>query len=110
MKMRQFENLSVLISKVMVFVFLSAGLLAMRSSPVSLQERSRPETESRSVQTCENRLANFEYSTVENRQVVVQAFEKGRNQGLVNVPSWIQVVGKISFMSGSPTRLRRCCG
>jgi hypothetical protein len=107
--MRQFENLSTLISKVVAGVVLSAGLPAMRSSPVSSQERSRPETGSRLVQTCETHLTNFEYSTAENRQVPVQAFEKGQNQGPVNLPSRMHAVGEISFMSGPANRPGSFC-
>lgn len=102
MKMRQFETLSPLIFKVVAGVVPSEDLLAMRSSPVSSQERSRPETRSRLVQTYEIQLNNFEYSTAENRQVLVQAFRKNQNQGLVEA-------GEISFMSGPTNMSGRFC-
>ena len=95
-------------SQVVARVVLSAGLPAMRSSPVSSQKRSGPETGSRLVQTCESQLNNFEYSTAENRQVLVQPFGKGQNQGLVDVPS-MHAVGEISFMSGPTNRSGRFC-
>ena len=81
----------------------------MTSNPVSSQERSRLETGSRLLQTCENQLTNSEYSTTENRQVLVQAFGKGQNQGLVNLPSRMHAVGEISFMPGPTNRPGRFC-
>jgi hypothetical protein len=59
------------------------------------------------VQVCETHLTNFGYSMVENRQV--QVFEKGQNQGLVNVPSRMRAVGEISFMPGPTSRPGRFC-
>jgi hypothetical protein len=87
----------------------SEGLPAMTSNPVSSQERSRLETGSRLLQTCENQLTNSEYSTTENRQVLVQAFGKGQNRGLVNLPSRMHAVGEISFMPGPTNRPGRFC-
>jgi hypothetical protein len=105
--MRQFETLSPLIFRVVARVVLSEGLPVMRSNPVSSQERSRPETGSRLVQTYENQLDNLEDSTTENRQILVQAFGKGQNQGLVDVPS--TPAGEISFMLGPTNRSGRFC-
>jgi hypothetical protein len=45
----------------------------------------------------EIRLIISEYSTLEDRQVLVQAFEKGQNQGLVNALSKMRAVGHISL-------------
>jgi membrane fusion protein, multidrug efflux system len=87
MKMRQFETLSPLIFRVVARVVLSEGLPTMRN-PVSSQERSRPETGSRLVQTYENQLDNLEDSATENRQILVQAFGKGQTRHLrVGLPS-----------------------
>lgn len=38
-------------------------------------------------------LEIYEFSTPEDRQVLVQAFEKGQNQGLVNALSRMRAVG-----------------
>jgi hypothetical protein len=105
--MRQFETLSPLIFRVVARVVLSEGLPAMKSNPASSQERSRPETGSRLVQTYENQLDNFDDSTTENRQVIVQAFGKGQNQGLVDVPS--TPAGEISSMLRATNRSGRFC-
>jgi hypothetical protein len=42
-------------------------------------------------------LEIYDYSTPEDRQVLVQAFEKGQNQGLVNALTKTHAVGHISI-------------
>jgi hypothetical protein len=42
-------------------------------------------------------LEIYEYSTPEDRQILVQAFEKGQNQGLVNALSRMKAVGHCSI-------------
>jgi hypothetical protein len=42
-------------------------------------------------------LEIYDFSTPEDRQVLVQAFEKGQNQGLVNALSRMKAVGHISI-------------
>ena len=39
----------------------------------------------------------YEYSTPEDRQILMQAFEKGKNQGLVNALSKMKAVGHIAI-------------
>jgi hypothetical protein len=39
----------------------------------------------------------YEYSTPEDRQILVQSFEKGKNQGLVNALSKMKAVGHIAI-------------
>src|SRR5271169_6032236 len=39
----------------------------------------------------------YEYSTPEDRQILMQAFEKGKNQGLVNALSKMRAVGHIAI-------------
>jgi len=48
-------------------------------------------------QVYEFRLVINEYSTMEDRQVLVQAFEKGQNQGLVNALTKMRAVGHLSL-------------
>jgi hypothetical protein len=48
-------------------------------------------------QTFEIRLIINDYSTLEERQVLVQAFQKGQNQGLVNALTKMRAVGHISL-------------
>src|SRR5215469_1450616 len=42
-------------------------------------------------------LEIYQYSTPEDRQVLIQAFEKGQNQGLVNALSRMTAVGHCSI-------------
>lgn len=42
-------------------------------------------------------LEIYEYSTPEDRQVLIQAYEKGQNQGLVNALSRMKAVGHCSI-------------
>ncbi len=39
----------------------------------------------------------YEYSTPQDKQVLVQAFDKGQNQGLVNALSKMRAVGRVSI-------------
>lgn len=39
----------------------------------------------------------YEYSTPEDRQILIQAFDKGKNQGLVNALSKMRAVGHIAI-------------
>lgn len=39
----------------------------------------------------------YDYSTPEDKQLLVQAFQKGQNQGLVNALSKMKAVGRISI-------------
>jgi hypothetical protein len=48
-------------------------------------------------QVVEMRLTINDYSTMEERQVLVQAFAKGQNQGLVNALTKMRAVGHISL-------------
>src|SRR5262245_31389757 len=39
----------------------------------------------------------YEYSTEEDRQILVEAFKKGQNQGLVNALTKMKAVGRIAI-------------
>jgi hypothetical protein len=43
-----------------------------------------------------------EYSTEEDRQILVEAFKKGQNQGLVNALTKMKAVGRIAI-TGKPS-------
>ena len=47
------------------------------------------------------RLIINDYSTLEERQILVQAFTKGQNQGLVNALTRMRAVGHISLTGRS---------
>lgn len=88
--------------KVVVGTLLLIGLMTVGSSPVLAQkaetiEASAMGTGTQMGRVVEIRLVISEYSTLEDRQVLVQAFEKGQNQGLVNALSKMRAVGHISL-------------
>lgn len=82
-----------------------AGLLTIGTLPFSSHERVKYETiEATAMGTGTQLGGNFgvsleiyDYSTPEDRQVLIQAFEKGQNQGLVNALSRMKAVGHISI-------------
>jgi len=39
----------------------------------------------------------YEYSTEEDRQILIEAFKKGQNQGLVNALTKMKSVGRIAI-------------
>jgi hypothetical protein len=92
-------------SKIRTFTFsglLLIGLLTLASAPVFSDkpetiEASAMGTGTQMGQVYEFRLIINEFSTMEDRQVLVQAFEKGQNQGLVNALSRMRAVGRVSL-------------
>lgn len=80
----------------------AAGLLTIGSSPASCQKAETIEatamgTGTQLGQTVEIRLVISDYSTMEERQVLVDAFAKGQNQGLVTALQKMRAVGRISL-------------
>ena len=81
--------------KLIIGTLLLAGLLTMGTLPFFSRERVKYETiEATAMGTGSQLGANFgvsleiyDYSTPEDRQVLIQAFEKAQNQGLVNALS-----------------------
>ena len=79
-------------------------LLVMAGSTVAFSQRQKPETIEANARGTGMQLGQmfgvklliFEYSTPEDRQVLVDAFTKGKNQGLVNALSKMRAVGRIS--------------
>jgi hypothetical protein len=73
--------------------------------PVASQERSKPETiEATAMGTSTQlgkvvqvRLIIYDYSTEEDRRILIEAFEKGKNQGLVNALEKMKAVGRIAI-------------
>lgn len=92
-------------SKIRAFVIsglLLIGSLTVGSTPAFSQkaetiEASAMGTGTQMGQVYEFRLIINEFSTMEDRQVLVQAFEKGQNQGLVNALSKMRAVGRVSL-------------
>ena len=100
--MTHFENRKGWTTKLIIRGLLLVGLLTLGTSPVFSDkpetiEASAMGTGTQMGQIYEFRLIINEYSTMEDRQVLVQAFEKGQNQGLVNALSRMRAVGHVSL-------------
>jgi hypothetical protein len=84
---------------------LVTGLLIVGSVAGFSNDRTKPETIDASAMGTSTQLGQvvgitviiYEYSTPADRQVLVQAFEKGQNQGLVNALTKMRAVGRISI-------------
>src|ERR1700730_18272921 len=101
-KMVQFENRTAWMHKIVITSLVLVGLMTLGSAPVFSDkpetiEASAMGTGTQMGQVYEFRLIINEYSTMEDRQVLVQAFEKGQNQGLVNALSRMRAVGHVSL-------------
>ena len=92
-------------SKIGTFAFsglLLIGLLTLGGTSAFCQkaetiEASAQGTGTQMGQMVEVRLIINDYSTMEERQILVQAFAKGQNQGLVNALTRMRAVGHISL-------------
>jgi len=100
--MKRFQNRTTWIHRFVTTTLLLIGLLTLGSAPVFSDkpetiEASAMGTGTQMGQVYEFRLVINEYSTMEDRQVLVQAFEKGENQGLVNALTKMRAVGHLSL-------------
>ena len=85
--------------------FLVLGFLIAGSIPGLSQERSKPEiiqatargTSTQLGKQFQVKLIINEYSTEEDRQILIEAFNKGKNQGLVNALEKMNAVGRIAI-------------
>jgi hypothetical protein len=76
---------------------LTVGSKTAFSEKYETIEASAMGTGTQMGQVYELRLIIYEFSTMEDRQVLVQAFDKGQNQGLVNALSRMKAVGHLSL-------------
>jgi hypothetical protein len=100
--MRQMKDAITEIHKVVVGTLLLVGLLTVGSTPAFCQKAETIEatamgTGTQLGQNVEIRLIINDYSTLEDRQVLVQAFTQGQNEGLVNALKKMRAVGRISL-------------
>jgi hypothetical protein len=100
--MRQMKDAITGIHKVVVGALLLVGLLTLGSTPAFCQKAETIEatamgTGTQLGQNVEIRLIINDYSTLEERQVLVQAFTQGQNEGLVNALKKMRAVGRISL-------------
>jgi hypothetical protein len=83
---------------------LLTGLLTAGSTIGFADDRAKPETleatafgtSTQMGQTFGVTVIIYEFSTPADRQILIEAFDKGKNQGLVNALSRMKAVGRIS--------------
>ena len=81
------------------------GLLTVGNTPGLSQDRMKPETitavttgtGTQAGQMTSIMVTIYEFSTEEDRQILLDAFAKGQNQGLFNALSKMKSVGRISI-------------
>lgn len=100
--MRQIKNVLTEMYKVVVGTLLFVGLLTLGSTPAFCQKAETIEatamgTGTQLGQNVEVRLIISDYSTMEERQALVDAFAKGQNQGLVSALQKMRAVGRLSL-------------
>jgi len=103
--MWQFKNTALKVHGIFLGSLLGLGLMAVGSIPSLSQDRPKPEiiqavamgTSTQVGQQFHVRLIINEYSTEEDRQILIEAFEKGKNQGLVNALEKMRAVGRIAI-------------
>jgi hypothetical protein len=100
--MQQIKDESTKIHKVVVATLLLIGLLTMGSTAAFCQKAETIEATAMGSgtqlgQNVEIRLIIKDFSTLEERQVLAQAFTQGQNEGLVNALKKMRTVGRISL-------------
>ncbi|MGC2279959.1 MAG: hypothetical protein WA603_08080, partial [Candidatus Acidiferrales bacterium] len=100
--MQQIKKVITGMYKVGAGTLLFIGFLTLGSSSAFCQKAETIEatamgTGSQLGQNVEVRLIISDYSTMEERQVLVQAFTQGQNEGLVNALKKMRAVGRISL-------------
>ena len=100
--MLQIKNVIPAIRNVAVSSLLLLGLMTVGNTPTFAQKAETIEaaamgTGTQLGQNVEIRLVIYDYSTMEERQVLVDAFTKGQNQGLVSALQKMRAVGRLSL-------------
>jgi len=88
-----------------VGLLMISGALILGAAPGFSAEREKAETIEASSMGTGTQMGQmfgitvqiYEFSTPEDRQVLIQAFDKGKNQGLVNALSKMRAVGHIAI-------------
>ncbi len=100
--MRQIKSAIQRIHVLIAGGLLAIGLLTVGSTPALCQKAETIEatamgTGTQLGQNVEIRLSISDYSTMEERQVLADAFAKGQNQGLVSALQKMRAVGRLSL-------------
>ncbi|HSY66480.1 MAG TPA: hypothetical protein VK829_17950 [Terriglobales bacterium] len=85
------------IGALLTIVLLSVGSVSAFGQKAETIEATAMGTGTQLGQNVEIRLIISDYSTMEERQVLVDAFAKGQNQGLVTALQKMRAVGRISL-------------
>ena len=91
--------------RVMVGVLLALGFLTVLNVPASPQDHSKPEiiqgvitgTGLQAGQLTNLTFVIYEFSTPDDKQVLLEAFQKGQNQGLFNALTKMRTVGRVAI-------------
>jgi hypothetical protein len=102
--MRTIKNAASSRTKIFGGTLLLVALLTLGSSRAVSDQRPKPETIQASVSGTSTQLGQltnmtfiiYEFSTPEDKQILVDAFKKGQNQGLNNALSKMRAVGRIA--------------
>ncbi len=84
------------LGSIMLLILLTVGSVPGYCQKAETIEATAMGTGTQLGQTFEMRLVINDFSSLEERQVLVQAFDKGKNQGLVNALSKMRSVGHLS--------------
>jgi hypothetical protein len=100
--MRQTKSATQRFHVLIAGALLAIGMLTLGSTAAFCQKAETIEatamgTGTQLGQTVEIRLTISDYSTMEERQVLVDAFAKGQNQGLVTALQKMRAVGRLSL-------------
>ena len=88
---------NLVIGALLTVVLLTVGSVAAFAQKAETIEAAAMGTGTQLGQNVEIRLIINDYSTMEERQVLVDAFTKGQNQGLVTALQKMRAVGRISL-------------
>src|SRR5277367_1079468 len=86
-----------IIGALLTIVLLTVGSVAAFAQKAETIEAAAMGTGTQLGQNVEIRLTISDYSTMEERQVLVDAFAKGQNQGLVTALQKMRAVGRLSL-------------
>jgi hypothetical protein len=100
--MPQIEHAILNVRRAIVCSLLLIGLITLRSNPVFAQKAETIEAQAMGTGTQLGQnigitLIIQDFSTMAERQTLVDAFQKGQNQGLVNALKKMRAVGRISI-------------
>lgn len=92
-------------TRIMVGVLLAIGLLVVGSALTLAQDHAKPEiiqgvltgTGLQAGQLTNLTFAIYEFSTPDDKQVLLEAFQKGQNQGLFNALTKMRTVGRVAI-------------